>query len=206
MLDSKIPFEFDVDKSTDNPEIIINLRVEDAEKYQIVYASQLYDTFFCVFAKLEIENEALKSIKLSLVNYKGQINLGMLPGTKGTWGHSKEGFEFSLHLKGNAGKHAYNDESEVVVDCKNTPIAALKAEGLVIRRRLHPMHDVSTSLKKQLSKGVFDTEFFQRDGAFVTNKYHLDEIYKKFKNKNIANPHMALRVEGVCHTAYVTIV
>lgn len=204
MFHTPFPFDFKADKSLDNPKIVLNLRLEDANRYQLVYASQLYGTFFSVFAKLTIKNDTLKTIQLSLVNYKGQVNLGLLPDTSGTWGPGEEGLEFTLHLKGNAGKHQYNDKEEIIVDCKNTPISDLD-DGLVVRRLLLPMYEQSADLTKQLSKGIFDTEFFQRDGAFVTNRYHLDDLYKTFKARNIGEPSMQLRIEGVCTTAYVTI-
>jgi hypothetical protein len=193
-----LPFEFEADKSTGNPEIVVNLRIADKDSYQLVYASQLYGTFFSVFAKLNITGDVLNSVQLSLVNYKGTINLGLLPETVGTWRDGEEGLEFTVHLKGNAGKHQYNEEDEVIVDCKNTPIADLKS--LVVRRQLHPMHAPDTSLVGQLSKGVFDSEFFKRDGAFVTNRYHLDELYKAYDDQV-----MPVRKTGVCNTTYVTI-
>lgn len=205
MKNVKLPFDFNADKSQNNLDIVINLRKEDTINYQLVYASQLYGTFFCVFAKLNIADKKLVTIELRLVNYKGQINIGMLPETCGTWVDGSEGFEITMHLKANDGKHQYNEGDEIIVACNEKPIADL--DHIVFRRALHPMYQIANEeFVKQLSKGLFDSEFFNRDGAFITTKYHLDDLYKDYKSKISKSPNLVVKSDGVCNTSYVELV
>lgn len=53
--------------------------LSDNSRFQGVYASQCYETFFTVYAKFNFDkNNLLESIVLKLINYKGPINLGFL--------------------------------------------------------------------------------------------------------------------------------
>lgn len=150
--------------------ITCNINKQDIENNQLIYCSQLYGTFFAVSAKLNVKKGLLKSMTLTLLNYKGLFNIGMLKETKNTFKLIGDKAELTLYLKANAGSHGNN--KQLVVKCSNVPIINLK--GLIVTRELQKM---SNKIKSDhLNEGVFDSEFYQRDGALVVDLERLDEM------------------------------
>ncbi|MCK5400786.1 MAG: hypothetical protein KAJ28_04060 [Flavobacteriaceae bacterium] len=60
--------------------LIGNIDLSNETDFQSVYASQLYGTFFMIYAKFKSKQKTkyeLENIELKLLNYKGLINLGL---------------------------------------------------------------------------------------------------------------------------------
>ncbi|MCH2033039.1 MAG: hypothetical protein MK202_05895 [Tenacibaculum sp.] len=57
-----------------------NLNLEDSTNYQLLLASQNYNTFYCIYGKLEINQKSntLEGIDLKILNYKGAFNIGFI--------------------------------------------------------------------------------------------------------------------------------
>ena len=55
----------------------IHLCEEANERYQLIYSSQNYGTFYSVYGKFEVKNNTLISIDFRLINFKGVLNLGI---------------------------------------------------------------------------------------------------------------------------------
>ncbi|MAW94196.1 MULTISPECIES: hypothetical protein [unclassified Leeuwenhoekiella] len=134
---------------------------------QLVYASQLYGTFFTVYAKIETtsgehtKEREIKTITCHIVNYKGAVNIGLEEVI-----YNSETGQIDLHLKalGNTSKEK---------KCKNlNKFKKSESQTLVFRRRLH-------HLPKESNLGVFDTEAYYRDGSFVKQKPDYDNMTDK---------------------------
>lgn len=129
--------------------------------YQAIYTSQSYGTFYVVYAEFTTEddndNYYVKNIKLKLVNYKGLINLGIADATfkpiLDADGHSR-GALINLTVK------AFENDSFTVSNCDSNHPFPKKDAQLLVNRNLAAMH----SNKSPLEKGVFDEEFYYRDG------------------------------------------
>ncbi len=160
-LSNNTPFYLKVDKS-------------DFSTHQIIYASELYGTFFSVAAKL-LENPdkkgELSSMELYLVNYKGILNIGMLELTKTSFVIDKKGAILTLHL-GALQNGTHGPGNSITVDCKNIPISSLKS--MVVTRELHSFMNHQDP-KNHLNDDVFDEEFFERDGVVIIKRDRLDD-------------------------------
>ncbi|CAG2534724.1 MULTISPECIES: hypothetical protein [Maribacter] len=153
--------------------LTVDLSEHSKDKYQLVYASQLYGTFFAVGAKFNVLNDQLKSMELAIINYKGNYNLGLLPQTKDTWNcDNKIDANLCLHLKANGGLHGHKPNQSIVVEC-NTDISSLKK--MIVGRSLSPIYeDVPTNYEEHLHQPLFDSEFYERDGIAIRKRERLD--------------------------------
>jgi hypothetical protein len=147
--------------------ITTNINLGDPTAHQFIYASQLYQTFFAVSATMTIEDNdkkepCLKRMRLSLINFKGHLNLGLLEGTKSSWycNPNTKGAMLTLHLQPTKGEHGPIAGKYMDVDCKMTPLSHLKY--FIVNRNLKRYSD-KTGLE-MLTEGVFDNEFYKRDG------------------------------------------
>lgn len=153
----------------------LTLKKDDTTRHQVIYASQLYGTFFAVAAKLKIETGILSEIDLTLVNYKGLYNIGLLDLTKPSFDVDINGHAtLKLHLSAMTGTHG-NGKS-VSVDGKNTPIS--KLSSMTVSRKLHPFGD-NAEITDHLFDNFFDSEFYERDGAAILKKEHMDDMKQK---------------------------
>ncbi len=146
-----------------------HLDFSNNKEYQLVYASQLYCTFFMVYAKIDASltgnDYTLNSIDLHLINYKGILDLGIRQAV----------FEW---IQDNDNPDIYHAKIKIEVqamyssspeDCKVKGINTdhtLKPRNsyLLVDRRLKPMHPENQNGKVMLVNGVFDSEFFYREG------------------------------------------
>lgn len=55
----------------------VMLHQESNKRYQMIYASQVYQTFFTVYAKFTMTKGVLTQVDLRLVNFKGKFNIGI---------------------------------------------------------------------------------------------------------------------------------
>jgi len=158
--------------SRPNAEITCNINKTDSKSNQLVYCSQLYGTFFAVGAKLIIKNGLLKKMKLTLINFKGLYNIGMLKKTKNTFEFDGKNATLTLLLKANGGRHGTKKGKQIVVNCRNTPID--KLNKLNVTRELKKIS--KTEMDDHLDEGIFDSEFYQRDGSLVLELRRLDNV------------------------------
>lgn len=164
--------------SNNNP-FYLKMDKSDFNTHQIIYASQLYGTFFAVAAKL-IKNpkneDELSSMELSLVNYKGLLNIGMLDETMSSFQPNDNSYLLTLHL-GALQKGKHGPGNIMKVDCKNTAISSLKS--MVVTRELHSFMNHKDP-ENHLLDDVFDDEFFERDGVVIRKRDRLDDKITPF--------------------------
>lgn len=131
---------------------------------QLVYASQLYGTFFAVYASIETDagshkdEREIKDITCHIINYKGVLNIGL----EDVIYNSGTG-QIDLHLKalGNISKE---------IKCKKlTKFRKSKSDTLVFRRRLE-------KLPEGINHGVFEIEGYYRDGHFTKPRPDYDDL------------------------------
>ena len=169
------------------------------KRYQFVYASQLYGTFFGIFAKFQTSNFdyitkscTVEAAEFILVNYSGEINLGIVDieedkieyknfrvlNMDGTISDLKC-LNFDITVKGL--EESFKPHP-VKVDLQ---INQGKHENIYLRinRKLRPLyHSTSndgrfTALQPHAVKNkVFDSEIYNRSGVFYnqTEKLHKD--------------------------------
>lgn len=141
--------------------LTISLNEADENRMQLVYASQLYQTFFAVFGAFDVDRTdpnalKLKGVALQLINYKGMINLGIIGVSNPVI--IDEGIEIRFKIKAMmpSGILKYYGFDEVVL-VKNS-------DRIDFQRVLEPI-DVKpyTGVGDNL---VHDCEFFERDGLY----------------------------------------
>lgn len=131
------------------------------EYYQAIYTSQSYGTFYVVYAEFTTEedndNYYVKNINLKLVNYKGLINLGIADATfKPILDKDSvsRGALISLSVK------AFENDNFTISNCDVKHPFPKKNAQLLVNRNLVAMH----ADKSPLENGLFDEEFYYRDG------------------------------------------
>ncbi|MFH6602165.1 hypothetical protein ACEZ3G_01660 [Maribacter algicola] len=157
--------------------ISLNVVLTDPDRYQLIYASQLYSTFFGVAGKFKVENDKLKEIDISLVNYKGAYNLGLLQKTEDSW-NCQNGVngQLCLHIKANGGLHGHRTNQNIKVKC-DTDIKNLK--DMMVSRELYPIYDnIPSDFEEHLHHPMFDSEFYERDGIAIRKRDRLDNQFK----------------------------
>lgn len=143
----------------------VHLSHKSNNRYQLLYNSQLYGTFFSIYGKFTVnESGILSHVAIKLVNYKGLINIGIKkfhPPKIEEVDLSEElnlvGFEkLSLHLvvevEGFSNKFSDDCGCDLAVDTTNEDFY------VVLSRHLQPMDDDA------LDNRLFDEEFYYRDG------------------------------------------
>ena len=129
----------------------------ESERYQVIFASQNYGTFYAFYAKLNFAKDHLESIDFKLVNYKGIINLGFLNnndrGIKFDFSPETGTLDIEIIIKGLTQNYETNKlyigESISANDIKN----------IFIARKLKRMANNGSEID-----GVFDNEFHYRSG------------------------------------------
>lgn len=129
--------------------------------YQAIYTSQSYGTFYVVYAefttKEDNDNYYVQNINLKLVNYKGLINLGIADATfKPVL--DKDGFSKGALI--NLSIKAFEKDSITISNCDAKHPFSKKDAQLLVNRNLVAMH----AGKSPLENGLFDEEFYYRDG------------------------------------------
>ncbi len=146
----------------------VSLSPEDNDRFQAVYASQRYGTFFGVFAKFNIQKKGtsivLYHIDLELINYKGILNLSIVSAEIDGFAREKNRDIPVILLKVYvmAKIDSVETEKQVVLD---RPLVIQKGMYFSVISETMPL---SGSEKKNAPfvKGVFDDEFHYRDGLF----------------------------------------
>ncbi|NVJ46013.1 MAG: hypothetical protein HWE07_02765 [Cytophagia bacterium] len=145
-----------------------NINLTNKDDYQAIYASQLYGTFFMVFAKFTCEYSSekkayiMQKIDFRLVNYKGLINIGI---------KSVQGIEKRVDLKNNQYNLVRLELQGLKTDSKDKSLPCSgfelkQGDCLVIDRTTVKMHNGTA-----LNQNVFDEEFYYRHGIEPNDNY-----------------------------------
>lgn len=158
----------------------VQFKPEANNRFQAVYASQVYGTFFSIFAKFTVEpvlivNEnqetvveedsvQLTRVDLKLINYKGLFNIELIDEKlniqKATETNTNtETLLLNLKVKA-ATEDNFNTTQEIILD---SPITINHGTYFSIVRKLLPLSG-SFSPERPYVNGVFDNEFYYRDG------------------------------------------
>lgn len=172
------------------------------DHYQTVYSSQVYGTFFSVIAKFNLNLErsnksngvyCVKSIDFMVANYKGILNIGiqnvispvdlMAEVNKNEQVKRKDSvkaFIFEMRAMG-----GFDDTEEGSRQPEDKFTLAFDGDGMIFnskdllyfRRVQKHLHSDTTKLKK----GIFDDEFYFREGIdeMKFEKRKFSEIDKK---------------------------
>lgn len=187
----------------------LNVVKASTEYSQLIYASQLYGTFFAVGVKLNLVNndKELASIDLTLVNYKGLYNLGMSDLTKISFSPDGKSALLTLHLSAFSGIHGNGKTLNLI--CKDSNLNKLKSMDVV--RQLHTFSNHPDSqMVNHLNDRFFDSEFYERDGAAIFKRNRMDdrviEFGKEVKDEygKILKPHAD--IGGVCRASSIVFV
>ncbi|MFC7358400.1 hypothetical protein ACFQO1_11930 [Jejudonia soesokkakensis] len=159
---------------------IAYINFKDNTNYQAIYASQLYGTFFSVFAKLktrESETENcyfLEEVHLHLNVYKGIVDLGITKAEFMAYRNKKDSDETGIEEGGVIVleiQAMYNSTPDNLIVKKIDRDHKFNKETsyFMVDRRLKKMHQSgdSTDVSESLKDGIFDTEFNYREGPIT---------------------------------------
>jgi len=150
------------------------VNLSDHDNYQSVYGSQLYGTFFSLFARFQadkLENDhdgksyLLNQIDFKLINYKGITNIGL--NEVSSISHENNALNLEVQIR------ALESKSEISL--KNLNLKLSKNDRLIVNRKLLKLHPSGQALEN----GIFDEEFYFREGPQPNGEYK-----KKSPNPN----------------------
>ncbi len=158
--------------------LITNLNLNPEETFgQSIYNSQLYGTFFGVYAyirseKIDEKKRIVTSMRLEVINYKGELDLGIEkavyePKSGGNGGNLK------LHVRAVIGNSLNSTSRDAVVKTKDIEVEGIQGERfekgafINVQRYLKPIHSEKSEGSEPLNEGVFDSEFHYREGTIV---------------------------------------
>ncbi|WP_405566505.1 hypothetical protein [Polaribacter sp. Asnod6-C07] len=169
----------------------------DSENAQAIYSSQLYGTYFSIYALIETSEHEdsknykynIKSIKLFLMNYKGVINLGITRAIIEPIFDNKIQIGAKLDIEIQGKYEMINELFEV--DISNDFIGLNIKSKINTSRYLRPMHigkDEDSTVNNRdtpLSSGIFDSEFYFREGQIMNEDMVRNEnIAKTWDSRN----------------------
>ncbi len=143
---------------------------KENENYQCIYSSQMYGTFFSIFALVDTSYNdgddfyTLKGIDLKIINYKGVVNLGIIGAELVDKEFDPDNpNEVTRRLLKIGVKPLLDTPDDVEVDLKSKNLKCNIGSEILVERFLAPMHnDGSTSE----ANGTFDNELFYREGIY----------------------------------------
>lgn len=163
----EIPEVEDARKDTYYTTVVLS---EDrVDHFQFVYASQIYGTFFGIYAKFDIRKDGtramLKKIRFRIINYKGVINIG-ITGIKTTYknpnNNPRRVIEFTIKLQG-----LRNPLLDFIYNPKDNTEFLESGHKLKVGRLLESFVGKDRNdLFNSRGNGAFDEEFYFRDGLF----------------------------------------
>ncbi len=171
-------------------------------KYQFLYSSQLYETIFGVYGIFYRNGDgSINSIKLSILNYKGTIDLGFHNEVKPICSYEPEidpktgnivrcVVKLKIELKAMVSGLASYITEETTIDNSLGDIVKIPASDSLffeVERELDPMWaHLPCSPPMHPKLGVFDSEFFYRDGTHYERREVTevpDYYYETDRNK-----------------------
>ncbi|WP_394747123.1 hypothetical protein [Spongiimicrobium salis] len=165
----------------------IRLMPSENSRFQTVYASQSYGTFYAIFARFTVKDifeedsivkkkKLLERVELKLVNYKGLLNMGLVRETEADPNaYEAEAGVKSLLIKVNVKGAAGGDTTDSDEILFNPPVVIENGMYLSLIRELISLagEDRAEFSENPLNPeigGVFDQEFYERDGLLVRKK------------------------------------
>ena len=138
-----------------------NVKLNDNSRMQFMYASQNYETFYCIFGKFHIIENKISKIDFELINYKGKVNLGFL----GSSSIDSEIFIkrenknllIGFPVKASTGNNKSEIKSHNFWDNKEISIVGITR--IYVFRGLICMNSDNEQFHQ-----LFDSEFYYRDG------------------------------------------
>ncbi len=155
-------------------ELSTNVHFSEASnsRYQLLYSSQSYLTFYSIYGKFNIANGKVIDADFFLLNFKGMIKMGLVS-------VNFKGFEnetVTNYLSTSRSPH-----SEIKCGVFDVLVKALHPSSLIknvnINSSLGSFSDHYLSIRRKLNKidkpnsGIFDTEFFYGDGLRAPYPY-----------------------------------
>ncbi len=177
----------------------VTFNLNSKDRWQTIYSSVLYDTFFQIYAKFNFDENSntLKEVEFRLENYKGKIDLGLV---KAEFIENKERVKVY--------DPPFGDKIIRVLSF----VIEIKALETNDRLKITPNYTLLTSDKNSIyieidrklltlaKKGInfgppgfFDTEFYYRDGTRVP--YTFKEAYLDFRSGQKLNPQVNINEE-----------
>ncbi len=169
--------------------LIGNVNLKNNSDYQAIYASQLYGTFFMIYANFTCGKEdkgkghLLKEIELKIINYKGLLNLGIAkskfkPKTKRQRVRKPNGqnvvvptpFGGTINVR----VRVLHDSNPNDLTIKNINHYCPKNSFIEVNRSVQR---INPDITKPVTNNVFDEEFYYREGV----KRDFKENFKKRK-------------------------
>ncbi len=156
--------------------LITSLNLDPHESHgQTIYNSQLYGTFFGVYAFIkskEIDGNnkerRITSLTLEVVNYKGELDLGIEKAVYKSKGPRKGGTIY-LTMRALIGNSLNNNTAKTEdIEVENIQGELFeKGNYINVVRYLKPIHSENSEDSTALNEGVFDSEFHYREGKVV---------------------------------------
>lgn len=152
---------------------------------QFIYGSNSYGTAYSVYAKFNVEKETPDTvevkIELTLLNYKGIINLGFDKEVDFKYDKDKNELTFFITVKGLANNKVSKPEKTIVLK-RNSMLK------IVAVRNLLPLNSIENTKNPTVSdcyhEEVFDNEFYYRDGNFHHSRKDFNNMDMEDSIKN----------------------
>lgn len=148
------------------------VKFDDNDNYQPIYGSQLYGTFFSILAKLTTDSSnpnyyLLTNAELQVIVYKGTLDIGITQakfvpvyqdGTQDDFGGI---FEIEVQAM-------YESKPKNLIVNNINPNHKFPKNNsfLQVHRKLKKMHPNG----QQIKDGIFDSEFYYREGPGLSSK------------------------------------
>lgn len=152
----------------------ISLLGEDKDRYQAVYATQVYDSFFGVYAKFydtSIDGDlcSINKIKFLGISYKGLFNIKLESIEANSGSTSEQSIQIDINIRASFER---DPVSSIDLCLPNEVCHICKGGSFDIIRNLLPMYKGSSTdiVDRSYVNGNFDSEFFERDGLYVQQK------------------------------------
>jgi hypothetical protein len=151
----------------------------DRNRFQFVYATQLYGSFFGLYASFNCEEDREKqghkiinSISFQGITYKGLVNFKIdsisQPKITAEAIDGRNFYQIDLFLKAGFGQPRCS--AELVIE-KPNDFSLKPGDYIRILRGLAPLHETTVNVGDDaFSQGLFDEEHYDRDGLYIKKK------------------------------------
>ena len=163
--------------------------ISETNRFQSVYSSQNYGVFYELYTKANFHKEekidVIKSFEFIIVNYKGPLNLGFadLDIKKDELFHNKEDQVLGLRIV-LSGK---NNKNYLKIEVPESwGVTKKNIKQLNVFRMLVPLNGLK--LKNAMEGNIFDTEFYERNGIYITRKKIVPSGNYDFDDENNFGP------------------
>ncbi|WP_024772144.1 hypothetical protein [Aquimarina macrocephali] len=159
---------------------------EKDERYQLVYSSQMYGTFFGVYACFTVSKTTVESVRFKLINYKGPLNIGLKhvdflglieeqlePEKDDITGPIINCMAFDLTLQALHPEVTFppKTDPEQLINCNLTDLQ--NDHYLSVRRKFEKIGSSA------IEGGIFDSEFYYRDG--LRSEYEFGNNFQTYR-------------------------